>query len=1160
MQEFNIDEFDKNYHDKNLVIEASAGTGKTYSITQIVKNLVEKHNVDINKILIVTYTEKATGELKHRIRKEIEDIVENKNDLDNLNIYTIHSFSQNAIKEFGLKAELPLQMNVIDEKNEISEFFDRFVRENSIISNDLNKLLVTTKYETVRSVFVDATLKYYLDFKYNTVEDIITLSPEFVIDEFLNEYVESFLNNNLSNFEDFRNAFKDFSDAYNALNSSANQDVHELIESVEANYNSSTELLKVIDYDGSNFRINNSKLFVTQEEKDAIKVFKKYKEIKIDSKAFVTNYINIFYKAWQEEKQKNKKQTYNDMLRNIREVLLNEEEPYLFKKALQEKYEYAIIDEFQDTNQLQFDTFKKIFMEDSKHHIIVVGDPKQSIYSFQGADLNVYQKAKKEIIDNGGRQFLLSYNYRSSKRLIESCNLFFKENYFSEKKENEGNDENEHEEFNNEIRFRKSDSPDGNKLAAKIDGEEVKSFWIGNSSDSTGIVAYSYAELVAEKIVEWCSYDKNKKTKLQLVDKYGQERNVSFEDFAILAKSRSEMIYMERVLKKCGIPYVKYKDNSLFNGRECANWIALLEALNSVDFTGVSRSKFRKALFTDFFDRSLAEINSKYFERDDCKEMQLINKWKTLAAEGKWEKLFDDIMMDSEIMYKLKSLDNLQSLIVYKQISEYCVSYLYEKHTLDDLINRLNLANLIDEDDDSNIVGIGTDFACVKLMTIHASKGLQFPIVISLAGFKGPNNQIKTCVYHDDEGKRKISLGSIKGKKDSQDEWKRLIYVCYTRAKYINIIPYYSEIHNKRNYYLGMLKKAMDNYMEKNADDFQRLDYPEDDINLDDLRSNVSRILEEYGKADDKDESNKEKDSSEYREALIKKEGSLKSYKHSYSSLSHGSNENEEELEDEEREKEGYTDAEFDLSEFDNKSKQIASNVTDDDYAPYDSFPRGSTIGTALHEVFENIDFTDYANNLDDVIVERLEANRIAKTPELINYTKGIVTNVLNASFPEIHGDKPLGSFALNTIKNEDKKPEIEFNFNLKDEKLKNYCNGFIDLLFKRGEYYSILDWKSDTLNDDFTAYNNLTELKKHTDERYSIQRVLYSYCLIKWLKNCYDESEENIFKKHFGGIYYVYIRGCKESSGNGIYAQTWNSYKELEEAFNNIVRKKVGR
>ena len=115
-------------------------------------------------------------------------------------------------------------------------------------------------------------------------------------------------------------------------------------------------------------------------------------------------------------------------------------------------------------------------------------------------------------------------------------------------------------------------------------------------------------------------------------------------------------------------------------------------------------------------------------------------------------------------------------------------------------------------------------------------------------------------------------------------------------------------------------------------------------------------------------------------------------------------------------------------------------------------------------------------------------------------------------------------------------------------------------IAFKQGEYYSIVDWKSDTLNDEFISYSNLESIKNHVDSLYSIQRVLYSYCLIKWIKQFKkDLTEEEVFQKHFGGIYYIFLRGCIKDTSNGIYAQTWESWNDLENEFNKIVKEIIG-
>ena len=154
---------------QSLFIEASAGTGKTYTIQLMVAKLISL-GTPLKKILIVTYTEKAAGELKDRIRKKIDEVLVNRKidksdeteqplsdtehtlftkayqDVDNAAIFTIHSFCQKALKEFAYDAGRPFDMSMIDDK-EVNDLVEKFIRDNW--SNDKDfKLLLDLEVKT----------------------------------------------------------------------------------------------------------------------------------------------------------------------------------------------------------------------------------------------------------------------------------------------------------------------------------------------------------------------------------------------------------------------------------------------------------------------------------------------------------------------------------------------------------------------------------------------------------------------------------------------------------------------------------------------------------------------------------------------------------------------------------------------------------------------------------------------------------------------------------------------------------------------------------------------------------------------------------------------------------------------------------------------------
>jgi exodeoxyribonuclease V beta subunit len=237
------------------------------------------------------------------------------------------------------------------------------------------------------------------------------------------------------------------------------------------------------------------------------------------------------------------------------------------------------------------------------------------------------------------------------------------------------------------------------------------------------------------------------------------------------------------------------------------------------------------------------------------------------------------------------------------------------------------------------------------------------------------------------------------------------------------------------------------------------------------------------------------------------------------------------------------------------------------------NYPRGANLGDALHKVFENLDFETVGNlpdenaaredaTLRNLIAETYQGNsiHIQEHPEWNDLTAGFIWNTMNAELPEIHGSIATGkTFRLKDLPAATRRAEMGFHLDSHGEEsswMNCLCKGFIDLMFVRkgddGEdYYSILDWKSDVMDD--ADYSDKDALSQKIEEEYSIQRVLYSYLLIKWLKQFYGEDEPQIFEKHFGGIYYALARGTNAGTCNGIYCQTWKSYSDLEKSYRNV-------
>jgi exodeoxyribonuclease V beta subunit len=1085
MKDFNINDFQIG---QNLYIEASAGTGKTHTIELLVSKML-KNGISLSNILIVTYTEKATGELRDRIRTRIEECINNdKNftgyytalqDIGNAPIFTIHSFCKNILSNNYFEAKSSLNLELVNEE-EIEKVIDWIIRDK---------------------------WAYYDDFK---------IISDFDIDSFK------------------------------------------------------------IDC------INVAKQCILYDNLELIKVRKINEKTPNESQIFILDHINELIEVWEDYKKRNNLITFSNMINYVHDEVCSIPDSTLLYR-LREKYRYAIIDEFQDTNQKQWDIFKKVFLDSETNNIVVVGDPKQSIFSFQGAEIDVYKRAILEIGEANGR--ILSENNRSSDILINACNEIFEDGFFAE-----GN-----------AAFVKSVCPPSGrkKIPALLNSKEIEPLWIAEPSDE-----HNFAKYAVSKIIECCKYDESGKTCLQIYDKNLKTmRNVRFSDFAILARARNEMPFIEKEMLKIGLPFYRYKDSSLFDGKECLDWISLLMAIDAPDFASSNRKILNQVLLSDFFRVKVDDIELEEYSNPTKQPMQSILQWKALAAKCQWAELQERIYIDTEIDKYFNNNEGLLSITKIKQIGNYIFEYLFTHNvTLEEIIKHLKgLASKTEKtESEGELIARANDYDAVPIMTIHSSKGLAFPIVIMMGTLIGANLSAPGPYIFCQNNKKYLGFdkeSKDKSKNEEFLEWQRLVYVAYTRAQYILILPQYTSKNSWKGKgffaYLGRIIPKM------KASDFARKnDWSKAFSDSSEYEKEVRDIISQSQVQTNTNLSKNTalKQINDLQNSLE----DLKTNQYSYSSLVDEIKGNNKELladgEDDEividkrinKDESGDELSEDDAfillekyKDYDNKASVIFApnkyykNKSEEYYV--EDYPKGARLGNAIHEIFEVVNFREIGElrseteAFDNSVLKNLINNYFIKQSLPIKgrddwrkQTTNYVWNTLNADFPEIQGVSATEKFfKLKSLTDDVKKAEVEFFLDSSNKDLVNkfnsICKGFMDLLFVRkdingNDYFSILDWKSDKLDEEF--YSNKKMLTNVVNERYSVQRVLYSYCLIKWLKLFYGGlSEEEIFKQHFGGIYYVFVRGCKADYSNGIYAQTWKSFKDLNMSYNKLVK-----
>ena len=1193
-------EINKSGLDKNMYIEASAGTGKTFTIRKLSAELV-RNRIPLSEVLFVTYTDKAAGEMRDRIREEMVECLSNAKpeekplferacqDIDKAVIGTIHSFCRKTLHDFAYEANVPFDMeNANDQAAEA--VIDRLIRDEweDEICNLKLKNSLPEEVEGIKDLLKNSLKSYSPEKK--------PVLPPKSIEEWFEQnsaeerYWEILNKNKGKNFVAIdRGKEKTFSVA----------DVIDKISKWTGSGVLFTGTGKTLVYETADELGEALRYFYDLRESPA-KTIKLSSEDEIARFKFLNKKTEELYKRWQQEKALQKAQSFNDMISAVRDAVCPNGEPsdkptFLCQK-IQKAYQVAIIDEFQDTNESQWKIFETVFLKSKKNHIIVVGDPKQSIYSFQGADLDIYRQATKSI-GNGSK---LATNYRSSISMIKACNLLFKSH--------DGSDD-----FPKTIypflpegdfsdSYRPKEVKD-QRQDALFNGEKTTPIWVSPILPEEG-----FARFAVQKIIDCCKVQDGK-TALQIFDRGATTpRNVSFKDFAVLGRTRPEMDEIKKCLTNVGIPFVLYKDNSLFSSKECAEWISVLRMLAAPNLNGYNGKLLNGVLVTDFFGKDLYSLTDEPQATLDENTLAQIAYWRLLASKRQWTELQEQIYEDTHVEEKLSKPSKLQDLAKLRQIGNYIFGYLYEKKAslqqaikhLETLASNSNKAG----DEDQSLVAKGTDFKAVQLMTIHASKGLEFPVVISCAGYKGVNDCAdgpytfsKEDSEQNEDNKKSKKLTKYFGYDDaSKDnrqleeivEWHRLLYVDYTRASSLLILPQYDRWFVSEKEINEKTGKTRIAYEECYGLTMRKLHRENGDVVIDgdspwaflaEAHRKIYNIKEFAtpcqwdGSWDDKDLQkiaaeeidflNKEDnpiDSELPSQAIIDqiqkilKNSSL--YQHSYSSIDKKSPGTEIESVDgrllERAGDEGDDDDE------------VLSGVSEDT-----DYPRGNIFGEALHQIFEDLDFVriggltyDKAQKdpeLLDLITNKFLAQGlpIGKHPNWVPRTVEIVWNTMNASLPEIHGNQKTGQvFSLKKLDFPDRLAEMEFHMDVNkddcDDKPKTFCKGFMDLVFvsnESGEYYSVLDWKSNLLQK-YDSKSTFEAAKEH----YSIQMVLYSYSLIMWLCSIKGKTPDEVFKEHFGGIYYVFARGCKANEDSGIFAHTWNDFGELEAAYK-IVR-----
>lgn len=407
---------------QSRIVEASAGTGKTFAIENLfVRILIEsKTEITLPEILAVTFTKEAAFEMKTRIRTKLQEckpkdpeakrrIREALLGFEEIQVFTIHRFCHLALREFAFEAKVPFSVEELDFRAEMRQTVEDFFRTaDPQFAEEISLLLKRNRFDLDRLVgqIIEVMQKERGASPLPCLEQLPLVSIEELthdVEQLAPHYKRFKLENFSSQLETFVQILqkKDLS-----LLLREKEWFFEKLEEKNAKIKApplkSLSLRAPLLWDF----INRSLVPYMHLAKDPDEMIKR-----IGSEC---------RKRWKVKSERSSIWTFDDLLEKMDTAL--QEKAFLQK--VQAKYKVAIIDEFQDTDPLQWKIFEKLFLK--KHLLYLVGDPKQSIYGFRSADIYTYMKATQVLGEE--KKGFLDTNFRSSPQLVTLLNALFMKN------------------------------------------------------------------------------------------------------------------------------------------------------------------------------------------------------------------------------------------------------------------------------------------------------------------------------------------------------------------------------------------------------------------------------------------------------------------------------------------------------------------------------------------------------------------------------------------------------------------------------------------------------------------------------------------------------------------------------------------------------------
>lgn len=1168
------------------LIEASAGTGKTYTIGSLYLRLLLKAGennfsrpLNVEEILVVTFTDMATEELKKKIRERITDAIDKltafaetkdksafKNDefltalcqdlnifeaihrlkladqnMDLAAIYTIHGFCRRMLMQYAFHSGIHFNLELIkDQSDLLVRFANEFWREHfyplpfemadfianelgspdyvlSLLESNLGKnLIVDLENQQALSISITEFLHQYLGEYFKDIKALkrFWLESAGKISELITEE----LNKDYAKGEPKSLSRRSYNTSRLAkwidqVNAWANDPRDYVLNETLMSYFTQSALGEKGEEGASPFI---APIFAELEERASALMSQD-----LLRRVILYHYRQGLQQKLLDYKLNHQEKSFDDLLRLFCEALQGPQGNEL-AEMIRFQYPFAMIDEFQDTDSQQYAIFSKIYRDNPEKNtgFIMIGDPKQAIYRFRGADIFTYLKASNE----AQSRFELTKNYRSEKHLVDGVNALF--------------DFPQSPFIYQNINFTAVDSRDDH-LRFYLNGkaEPAYRFYL---TESDKVNKTEMAKICAISIQHWLKSAAENQAVFQNEDTC---KTLQAANIAVLVRDKNEAALVKNELQKLGIASVYLSDqSSVFDSHVAVELLRILKAC-----LNVAERPILNAIATALFGLNAADIH----------QIQ--------QNEADWQRWADSFAQYQQTWQRQGILAMLHQILLEQGISERLLSQATGERDLTDFLHLaeiLQQAATLHESEaallswfEKQIQGEGRQEAqirleserqLVKIVSIHKSKGLEYDLV--WLPFLAVPSKIPTAgdmnVYYSKE--RDETLWDMENRnlnalyEETFAEELRLLYVALTRAKYQMAFALPAQFDKKWNALHYVLSQGEIGK----------------EINLSDSK-NTETLLQTFK---EKMQDNMEICTKPNLEAfpalsINTKNDDLKAAEFtgnieqdwritSFTSIEQGHR-----RQNYFTESAGKKHAVFDdAKDYDSQNSiEISTALLNENESNILDLPRGKQVGTALHRHFENCYFSDLANTeeidklrqslqLDKTFTEPLQnwLQKISHTPLSNEIGIALADLAIKDCIKEMpfylaireHFDVAAFNRALKAHHHLPSEP-------LQFEKIQGMVRGSIDLVFRHNGKYYLVDYKSNFLGSTLADYNQEALKKEMLHSHYDWQYLIYTLALHRYLQSVVPHYD---YARDFGGVFYLFLRGMNGDPQSGVF------------------------